>query len=210
MPEGIGDKYQKQTKYRRGRLPNKTLDWSKRPEVYKEYADTPIIKLPNPQPVPGGMALDEAFMRRKSTRDFAAKPINSNQISYLLWASAGIQRVERGHEFRMVPSAGALYPIETYVVINNSFDVPSGLYHYSVKKHLLEELKRGDLGVELASAALDQDVCVTAAAVFIWSGVFFRSKWKYGERAYRYTYLDAGHVAENLYLAAVSKGLGAC
>lgn len=209
MLEGIGDEYQKETNYSRGRLPKKPLDWANKPELYKEYGDKPQIKLPNPQPELDGMSLDEALIRRKSVRNFSPKPVTINQVSHLLWACAGIQRVENGHEFRVIPSAGALYPIETYVVINNS-PIPSGLYHYSVKKHSLEEIRKGEYGVELACAALDQDICVTAAMVLIWTGIFRRSKWKYGERAYRYIYLDAGHMAENLYLAAVSRGLGAC
>lgn len=209
MLDGIGDEYHRETKYYRGKLPKKPLDWPNKPVLYKEYPNCPVIKLPNPQPELEGMSLDEALIRRKSVRNFSAKPVTVKDVSYLLWACAGLQRVENGHEFRMVPSAGALYPIETYVIMNNS-PIPSGLYHYSVKKHSLEEIRRGEFGIELACAALDQDICVTAAMVLIWSGIFYRSKWKYGERAYRYIYLDAGHIAENLYLAAVSRGLSAC
>jgi SagB-type dehydrogenase family enzyme len=89
-------------------------------------------------------------------------------------------------------------------------DVESGIYHYNIKNHLLEEIKTGDFGEALAHATLDQNMCSTASAVFIWTAVFERSKWKYSQRAYRYVYLDAGHVAENLALAATSISCGSC
>lgn len=132
------------------------------------------------------------------------------QLSYLLWASTGIQRREDGYEFRTVPSAGALYPIETYLVVNNVEDLDQGIYHYNVKGHFLEELKQGDFSDDIARAALDQQMCADAAAVFIWTAIFKRSKWKYGQRAYRYIYLDAGHIAENLALATAGLKLGCC
>ncbi|MDI9644673.1 MAG: SagB/ThcOx family dehydrogenase, partial [Candidatus Verstraetearchaeota archaeon] len=88
--------------------------------------------------------------------------------------------------------------------------IQSGLYHYAVRRHYLEEICLGELGAEVASAALDQSMCAEAAVVFLWSAVFARSKWKYRERAYRYIYLEAGHIAQNLALAAASLGLGSC
>ena len=80
----------------------------------------------------------------------------------------------------------------------------------NIKNHYLEELKNGNYGRKIASAALEQDMCEDAAAVFIWTGFFNRSKCKYGQRAYRYIYLDAGHIAENLALAATGHGFGSC
>jgi SagB-type dehydrogenase family enzyme len=128
----------------------------------------------------------------------------------LLWASTGIQRNVKGYEFRTAPSAGALYPIETYLVVNRVKDLTGGVYHYSVKSHLLEEIKLGEFGNELASAALDQKMCSDASVVFLWTAIFARSRWRYKQRGYRYIYLDAGHIAQNLALAAVSLGLGSC
>ena len=146
----------------------------------------------------------------KSIRDFKPKPVSKGQLSYLLWASTGTQRVEQGYEFRTAPSAGALYPIETYVIANDVRKLEAGLYHYSIKTHQLEQLRKGDLRRAIATAALGQGMCAAASAVVIWSAVFERCKWKYGQRAYRYIYLDAGHIAENLALAAVSLSLGTC
>jgi SagB-type dehydrogenase family enzyme len=103
-----------------------------------------------------------------------------------------------------------LYPIETYVAVNNVEDLTEGIYHYNIKNHLLEEIKLGNFGDKIAHAALDQEMCADASFVFIWTAIFRRSKWKYSQRAYRYVYLDAGHVAQNLALAAVSIACGSC
>ena len=206
---GIGDKYQQETKYEPGRMPGHRLVWESKPDVYKEYPEAQKIELANFEPRQL-MSLDRALRQRKSIRDFQAKPISHGQLSYLLWASTGIQRIEEGYAFRTVPSAGALYPIETYVVINNVRKLQAGVYHYSVRNHDLEQIKQGEFQQTIAMAALGQEMCGSAAAVFIWTAVFERCKWKYGQRAYRYIYLDTGHIAENLSLAAVSLNLGSC
>lgn len=156
------------------------------------------------------MSLDKTLRQRKSIRDFRDKPISMGQLAYLLWASTGIQRIEGGYEFRTAPSAGALYPIETYVIANNVKALERGAYHYAIRPHQLELLEQRDLSRQIAAAALGQEMCAAAVAVFIWTAVFERCKWKYGQRAYRYIYLDAGHIAENLALAAVSLNLGSC
>jgi len=156
------------------------------------------------------MALHDALVKRRSVRDFTDDPLSLDQLSYLFWAAGGLQPRRGGDEFRTAPSAGALYPIETYVAVNRVSGVVSGIYHYSVKSHLLEELKSGDFGRQVATAALGQEMCADAAAVFIWTAIFQRAKWKYKQRAYRCVYLDAGHIAENFALAAVARGLGTC
>jgi len=204
-----GDRFQRETKYEQGKMPDHKLDWGAKPDLYKEYPQAGKIELPAFEPA-REMSLDKSFRQRKSVRDYQDRPISKGQLAYLLWASTGIQRVEDGYEFRTAPSAGALYPIETYVVVNNVKSLEPGVYHYSIRAHLLEQLEQRDLRRQIAAAALGQGMCATAAAVFIFSAVFERCKWKYGQRAYRYIYLDAGHIAENLALAAVSLNLGTC
>ena len=127
-----------------------------------------------------------------------------------MWASTGVQRRERGYEFRTAPSAGALYPIETYLVVNNVEDLDQALYHYNIEAHALEALKVGNLAEKIAHAALEQKICMEAPVVLIWTAVFERSKWKYAQRAYRYVYLDGGHIAQNLALAATGISLASC
>ncbi|KPK39349.1 MAG: hypothetical protein AMJ65_11660 [Phycisphaerae bacterium SG8_4] len=205
----IGDRFQQQTKYDPGKMPGHQLNWETKPQLYKEYAEATKIELPSFQPAEE-MSLDQTLKQRKSVRDFQDKPISKGQLAYLLWASTGIQRLEGGYEFRTAPSAGALYPIETYLVVNNVKAVEAGIYHYSIRSHQLEQLRRGDFSRQIAAAALGQTMCATASVVFVWSAVFERCKWKYGQRAYRYIYLDAGHIAENLALAAVSLNRGSC
>jgi SagB-type dehydrogenase family enzyme len=113
-------------------------------------------------------------------------------------------------EFRACPSAGALYPVETYLVLNNVTDINPGIYHYAIQSHNLEQLQKGDFRLKIAQAALDQDMAFAAGAVFVWTALFARAKWKYEQRAYRYVYLDAGHIAQNCALAAVALDLGTC
>lgn len=208
MKEGIGDKFQKETKYYPQKMTGGYLDRSRKPDVYKVYPDSKKITLPPFESAP--LPLDEVLKKRKSVRRFSQQPVTLPQLSYLLWASTGIQRKEWGHEFRTAPSAGALYPIETYVVVNNVEGLPRGVYHYNIKDHHLEELKQGDFRRAITNAALGQDMCLECAVVFVWTAVFYRMKWKYKQRAYRYIYLDAGHIAQNFALASVSLGLGSC
>jgi SagB-type dehydrogenase family enzyme len=207
--DNVGDAFQQETKYWPDRMGGVGPRWQERPELYKTYPESARVPLPAFAPS-RPMTLDETLRRRRSVREFRAKGLSLGQVGYLLWAVTGIQRTEEGHEFRPAPSAGALYPIETYLVANEVRDLESGLYHYAIRDHQLERLRGGSLGRELAGAALGQGMCAEAPAVLVWTALFARSKWKYGQRAYRYIYLDAGHVAENFALAAVGLGLGTC
>jgi SagB-type dehydrogenase family enzyme len=207
--KGIGDRFQQETKYQPDKVERGGTRWTARPEPYKTYPDSVKVVLPPPESE-GRMTLDQALNERKSIRRFRPEPLGLDQLSYLIWASTGIQRTEQGYEFRTAPSAGALYPIETYVVANNVRDLEPGVYHYGIRNHELERIHSGDVRGPVAAAALAQEMCAKAPAVFVWTAIFARAKWKYGQRAYRYVYLDAGHVAENLALAAVGLGLGAC
>lgn len=208
MSDEPGREFQRLTKHRRDRLVGRHMDWNSRPGTYKDYPDRPRVALPEPKrPV---ASLDELLRRRRSERRFSGAPISLEELSYLLWACDGITRREKGYEFRTAPSAGALYPVETYLAVNEVEGVTPGIYHYSVRSHALEQVRKGHLGEELARAAMDQGMCASAPVTMIWTAMFERSRWKYGERAYRYVYLDAGHMAQNLALAAVSLGLGSC
>ena len=205
----IGDDFQRETKYTRDRNRVGSLNWADKPEIYKSYPSSKNVQLPV-QFQEGTIRFTEVLQRRKSIRAFSAQPLTMIDLAFLLWASTGIQRIEHGYEFRTAPSAGALYPIETYVAVNNVEDVEKGIYHYNIKNHSLEQIKTGDFGNKLAHAALNQKICADASVVFIWTAVFMRSKWKYAQRAYRYAYLDAGHIAQNLALAATSITCGSC
>jgi SagB-type dehydrogenase family enzyme len=209
MKKGPGDIFQKETKYYRGKLSGGPLLWQAKPETYKDYPSSPRIKLDPPEGR-GGMLLWEAIKERRSVRSFSGELIEKAYLSQLLWASQGITAEYSGYELRTAPSAGALYPVETYLSVQNVEGIEPGIYHYGVLHHELRQLQLGDFRAAVARAALDQDFMTTANVVFIWTAIFERSKWKYHQRAYRYTYLDAGHLAQNVALAAVALGLGSC
>ena len=209
MSDTIGDDFQRETKYRRGMLQGGGLDWSGQPKRYKLYQDAPKFDLPEPT-CDGGQPIWTIISGRRSVRRFSGEPLATGDLSQLLWASQGITGTRGGHEFRASPSAGALYPVETYLVANDIEGLDQGVYHYSVLEHGLDQLNRGDYRDRVAEAALDQPMAGYAPVVFIWTGIFQRSKWKYRQRAYRYVYLDAGHLAENLALSAEALGLGSC
>jgi SagB-type dehydrogenase family enzyme len=209
MTDRVGEMFQHGTCYERGRLSGGVLDWANRPETYKRYPDAPLITLDAPA-VRGGLALNEALATRRSVRKYAPRRLTAAHLSQILWSSQGITRPERNIALRTAPSAGGLFPIETYVLAHAVHGIPQGLYHYAIEPHALEQLQLGDLRLQAGQAALDQGMASDADLVLIWTAVFARSVWKYKQRAYRYIYLDAGHVAQNTALAAVSLGLGSC
>ncbi len=206
---GVGDAFQEETKYERGNLSGGRLDWANKPTTYKRYPSVPTIPLSEPE-AEEGPPLWRVIQERRSERRFQDAPLREADLSQLLWAAQGITAHSRGVDFRAAPSAGALYPVETYLVLNAVAGIEPGIYHYNVTEHALEQLKTGDFRVEIAHAALDQKIAARAGVVFVWTAVFRRSKWKYKQRAYRYIYLDAGHIAQNVALAAVALGLGSC
>ena len=122
----------------------------------------------------------------------------------------GITGREGPYLFRTTPSAGALYPLETYLIVHRIERLNPGIYLLDVPGFRLELLKEGDFSQEIVAAALHQSMAAAAAVVFVWTAVIKRSSWKYGERASRYIYLDAGHIGQNLYLAATALEIGCC
>jgi len=209
MAKTISERFQEETRYTRGQTFDWHLDSGARPELYKTYPEAERVSLPDPTASPS-MPLAQILTNRKSRRRYTSEPITIDELSFMLWACAGIREEYRGMTFRTAPSAGALYPIETYIVVNNVDGLAQGLYHYGVEDHCLEVIALGNLAKQTSEAALGQEMCAQSAVTFIWTAVFQRTKWKYGERSQRYIYLDAGHVAENLALSAVALGLGSC
>lgn len=168
----------------------------------------PPIALPNPSKA-GGQPIWQLIASRRSVRRYARRPLSLGELSQLLWASQGVTS-PGWLALRAAPSAGALYPIETHICANNVEGLTPGLYRYLPVEHALRQTHLGPTGTRLANAALGQDVLAKAAAVFVWTAVPARCEVKYGDRAARYIYLETGHIAENLYLAATALGLGCC
>lgn len=207
--QGIGDRYQAETKYYRNSMSGGGLRREDMAEPFKTYPDAETISLPEPKPTVE-KSLWDVLERRRSIRDYADKPLSIQELSQLLWATQGVTATHGPYALRTAPSAGALYPIETYVLVNRVSEIHPGVYHYDVLHHRLEVLRKGDFGTDVSNAALGQDMLEQAGIVFIWTGIIGRSKWKYRERAYRYIYMDAGHICQNAYLAAEALGLGCC
>lgn len=206
----IGRRFQELTKYHPGRMPGGRLRRKAPPEPFKSYpAAEAVVALPPGRP---DLRHDlwEVLERRRSRRDFTGAELPLADLGALLWACQGVTGRMHGYRFRTAPSAGALYPIETYVFARAVAGLKPGFWHLDVKEWRLELIRAGDLAWELAEAALGQGMVAQAAATFLWTAVVERSAWKYGQRAYRYIYLDAAHIAAHLGLAAEALGLGGC
>ena len=208
MDDDLGQAYLRATRHSRTHLVGGRMDWAHQPEWFKTYPDTPRVRLPDLALDDGG--LFDALARRRSLRAYSNEPLELGELGALLWAAAGVTAREDGFAFRTAPSAGGLYPVEHYVVANRVSGLEPGLYHYDVLGRALERLTAGDLRLPVARAALDQRIAAEAQAVFVWTAVLERSRWKYGERFARYVLLDAGHIAGNVALAATALGLGSC
>lgn len=209
MSDNIGFSFFQETSYSRGALPRHGLDWATKPPTFKTYPNALRVKMPSPV-ISGGTGLWDVLRRRRSVRAYSEDFVTLGQVSQLLWAMQGITGSIGDFKLRTAPSAGALYPIETYLCVNRVSELPRGVYHYDIQGHTLELLKEGDYGQSVMRGALDQQLAEKAALVVIWSAVFERSTWKYLERAYRYIFLDVAHIAQNLALASEGLGLGSC
>ncbi len=205
-----GDKFQKLSKYGRDSLEGRSLDWENKPPLYKSYPPGhELFELTKPDRE-GGMPLYRTLQLRRSERSYRQDSLPEEILSQVLWAAQGLTLATEYHQFRTAPSAGGLFPIETYCVINNVKGFKPGVYHYQVPYHALLLVREGSFGPALARAALGQNMLQYCAFNLVWTAVIERSKWKYEQRAYRYIYLDAGHIAQNAALAAVSCNAGSC
>jgi SagB-type dehydrogenase family enzyme len=161
------------------------------------------VKLPAPS-LKGSMTVEEALKQRRSVREFSTVALELAEVAQLLWAAQGATSPD-GH--RAAPSAGALYPLELYLVAGNVAGLPAGLYRYQSAAHELVRLSRGDLRQDLAAAARGQVSVRSAPAVLAIAGVYQRTAVKYGERAPRYVHIEVGHAAQNVYLQVQARGL---
>ena len=161
------------------------------------------INLPEPH-TDAGTSVEQALRLRRSVRTFAEKPLQLSEVAQLLWSAQGITSRDG---LRTAPSAGALYPLEIYLVAGSVNDLPVGVWHYLPDNHRLEQLNDTDIRNPLAHAALDQAWIREAAAVVVFAAVYERTTRKYGKRGIRYVHIEAGHAAENLFLQAVSLDL---
>ncbi|MBA4372701.1 MAG: thioester oxidase [Thermodesulfovibrio sp.] len=149
---------------------------------------------------------------RRSHRNFTKDTVSLDELSFMLWATQGITRkANEGTAFRTVPSAGCRHAFETYLCILNVAGTAQGIYRYLPVEHqLLLEKEPGNLAVRAAEAAHGQTFIARTAITFIWTTLPQRMEWRYDIAAHKVIALDAGHVCQNLYLAAAAAGCGVC
>lgn len=161
------------------------------------------IPLPDPE-LDGSMSVEKAIRKRRSIRNFSDQPISISNVSQLLWSVQGITD-PRG--WRAIPSAGALYPLETYLVAGKVEDIDPGVYRYMIRDHALNPVVDGDKRSDLRSTCLDRSAVGNAPATIVFCSVYERITGKYGERGVMYVHMEAGHACQNLSLQAVALGL---
>jgi SagB-type dehydrogenase family enzyme len=170
--------------------------------------------LPAPK-TDGVVSVENALANRRSHRSFQNRAISAEQLSQILWAAYGItspmpnQPGLRGG-LRTSPSAGALYPLEIYVIAGNVQGIEAGVYRYISGEHKIVRTISGDLRDELTEAALRQGMIREAPVTVFYSAVFSRMTGRYGDRGRLYAYIELGHSAQNVYLQAEALGLGTC
>jgi SagB-type dehydrogenase family enzyme len=175
-----------------------------------------IIQLPAVGVIPKPeMTLWKAIEQRRSLRSYDSKPLTQQELSFLLWSTQWVRDFRSNEKvevaFRNVPSAGARHPFETYLLINKVEGIKPGLYYYHPIKHGLVLFEEGEQCADtVCKATFDQEMVKTDAVTFIWVAVPQRTTWRYSQRGYRYLYIDAGHVGQNLHLAAEAIDCGAC
>jgi len=163
-----------------------------------------VIKLPAPR-LSGEVSLEEALLERRSVRDYAPESLRLEEVSQLLWAAQGVTAEWGG---RTAPSAGALYPLETYLVAGDVVSLAPGVYRYNPEGHELVKVRDGDVREQLAVASVGQTCVKEGAISIIIAAVYERTTGKYGERGIRYVHMEAGHAAQNIYLQATALDLG--
>ncbi len=163
------------------------------------------IELPEPQRS-GEISVEESLQQRRSVREYASTPLSLEEIGQLAWSAQGI--TDPARSFRTAPSAGATFPMELFFLISDAGDFTEGVYRYRNENHSLEQVIEGDLRHDLYRAALQQDAITNAPVVLVITGVLSRIEPRYRDRAMRYMYMEAGHVAQNVYLQSVPLDIG--
>jgi SagB-type dehydrogenase family enzyme len=213
LHEDAGRSFMEWTKYRYLSTPDQEKHVPQPPLEIPADPAKPIIDLPKPetirvQPRDLRMAIEE----RQSIRTYVKEPVSLAELAFLLWCTQGVKKVAgTSATFRTVPSAGARHAFETYLLINDVEGLEPGLYRYLALTHRLQQIDPDPtLHLRIAEACLDQQFIMRCGVVFLWVAVPYRMTWRYSERGYRELHKDAGHVCQNLYLAASAVDCGVC
>lgn len=170
----------------------------------------PVVSLPE-SPARLTMSLGDAILKRSTAKQMTPRPVDLQTVATLLHCGYGITRDQRSlgypRTFRTTPSGGALYPLEIYCHSARTEGFEGGLYHYNPTENHLRLLRRGDHTETIAKGLVQQNVAHEASLIIFITALFDRSTFKYSDRGYRFALLEAGHVAQNINLAAVALDL---
>ncbi len=221
MKQNIGTEFFEKTKYHHLSEPDQ-LKGIKAPPLEPPCDEgQELIELPSLANITfPDYSLRKAIEQRRSHRSFSKQSLTIEELAYLLWCTQGVKKISSVEDstgrvtertIRTVPSAGGRHAFITYLCINDVEGIPAGLYRYVAPEHKVAVVRVDEsFGKVLARACVNQTWMANAAAVLLWVANTQRMTWRYTERGYRYMLLDAGHVCQNLYLAAESIGCGAC
>ncbi len=213
MTESIGRKFWELTKSPHLPESPQRLGQPQPPLQLAYDPESRLIPLPDPRSLPRPAAdLWQVIEQRATLRQYAPEPLSLEKLSLLLWVTQGVKEVtSRPSTLRTVPSAGARHPFETILLVNRVLGLEPAAYRYLALEHaLIVHDSSPDLSQGLTVACKNQQHVANSAVTFFWAAVPERMSWRYPERGYRYMLLDAGHVCQNLYLAAEALGCGVC
>lgn len=178
-----------------------------RPASPSRGTEAGVMRIPLPRPsYEGAVSLEQSLVKRRSVREYSGEPLDLKAVSQLLWAAQGITGNWGG---RTAPSAGALYPLQLYVITGSVEDLTPGIYRYDPEPHELVIMARGDMRARLSRAALEQSSVRNGAVDLVFTAIYRRTTGKYGKRGIRYVHMEIGHAAQNVCLQATAMGLGA-
>ncbi|HWR40536.1 MAG TPA: SagB/ThcOx family dehydrogenase [Patescibacteria group bacterium] len=216
MTRKLGREFMRLTQYPYLEPADQVLE-KPQPPLVKTVAGETHLVLPLPTEIDAGevnltLPLQQAIERRVSLRRYSGEALSLAQLSYLLWSTQGVRRIQgTAATLRTVPSAGARHALETYLLVNRVNGLEPGLYRFLPLEHQLAVVNLApDMAEQVTDACLKQKFVRESAVTFIWTAVPYRMTWRYSERGYRYLHLDAGHVCQNLYLAAEALDAGVC
>lgn len=177
----------------------------------KRYSQLSYRPLSAPSPLT--MSLDETLKNRQTANAFSGEPIGIAETEALLFAACGQthtfdRKDETGTaELRSAPSAGALYPLDVYALVQNVEGLDGGLYHFDPSQNGIARIFTAEQTARVSSAFSQEALVTNAGVLFIIAATFSRNRFKYGLRSYRFMLLEAGHIAQNILLAATALGL---
>lgn len=209
----IGKEFMGKTKYKNLEASDQSKGMPQPPLEMEYDLSKPIITLPSPKNSEYGKKFFiDLVNERRSLRKYSDTSLSLEELSYLLWCTQGVKKTKAGiATLRTVPSAGARHAFETYLLINKVDGLDQGIYRYIALEHKLVFIDPDKkIAEKVVAGCLGQGFTALGAVTLLWVADAYRMKWRYGERSYRYLHLDAGHVCQNLYLAAESIGCGAC